>query len=367
MKYLFILGRNVELSVLEIESFFEKEKINFKIISKVNNGILVETSKRLETGIVNKFGGVVSIGEVLFSGNIDKIIEELDKTSLYEGKSNKLNYVIIDFNGKNLDDISFYLKKRFRQEKLKATEKKLTGNIKMQTGETISKVSSNLINEQYFLFENNFGKIIEKYDYVSVEKRDMGKPVRRSELSISPRLAKILINISGVRKGETLLDPFCGIGVILQEALLQNIKVIGVDKDKTAIHDAKLNLEWFNLPKNNYRLIGTDSSKVKISKVDAIATEPDLGELQKRVPSKEKVKEILSSFERLMINVLKNLKGNVKGKIVFTSPLIQTEKQRFSCDINKIISETGLKLLHVPINEFRENSIVGRTIFIMEN
>ena len=48
MKYLFILGRNVELSIEEVKSFLEKEKINFKIISKASNGILIETDKKLE-------------------------------------------------------------------------------------------------------------------------------------------------------------------------------------------------------------------------------------------------------------------------------------------------------------------------------
>ena len=53
------------------------------------------------------------------------------------------------------------------------------------------------------------------------------------------RLAKILINLSEVKDEEILLDPFCGIGVILEEALLQNINVIGIDKDKKAVDRCK--------------------------------------------------------------------------------------------------------------------------------
>jgi hypothetical protein len=37
----------------------------------------------------------------------------------------------------------------------------------------------------------------------------MQKPIRREELAISPRLAKILINLSGAKKNNLLLDPFC--------------------------------------------------------------------------------------------------------------------------------------------------------------
>jgi tRNA G10 N-methylase Trm11 len=243
MRYLFILGRNVELSTEEVKAFLEKEKINFKIISKASNGILIET-ERILRGIVDELGGTISIGEVLTSGGFEKISSDLENKPIYNARKNKLNYVIFNFNGKEFERIAFYLKKRFRNEGLKATEKKITGRISLQEGEDVSKVSSNLIDEQYFVFEDNFGKIIEETDYEKIEKRDMGKPVRRNELSISPRLAKILINLSQVKEGETLLDPFCGVGTILQEALLQNIKVIGIDKDKNAVKNARLNLKW---------------------------------------------------------------------------------------------------------------------------
>ena len=336
MKYLFILGRNVELSVAELKSFFEKEKINYKIISIVSNGVLVETPKNIGYEIIEKLGGTISIGKVIASGSSEQIFRELDKQNLYSGTSNKLNYVIYDFNSKIFDDVHLYLKHRFKEEKMKATEKKLTGNIKLQSGEVVPNIASNLIQEQYFIFENNFGRIIENCNYEKIEKRDMGKPVRRESLSISPRLAKILINLSQVKETEILLDPFCGIGTILQEALLQNIKVIGVDNDKTAVDNAKTNLKWFKFSDKDYQLINEDSSKVKIQNVGAIATEPDLGELLKKMPNEEKAKQIISGFEKLIIKVITNLKKNVRGRIVFTSPLVQTKAKKISPDFKKI-------------------------------
>lgn len=366
MKYLFILGRNVELSVEEIKSSFERDKINFKIISLVNNGLLIETEKTLQKGIVNKFGGVISIGEVLISGSIKEIEKKLDNTVLYPGTENKLNYVVFDFNGKDYEDILLYLKGRFKEEKLKATLKPLGGNLKLQNGKIARNVSSNLIDEQFFVFENNFGRILETYDSKSVEKRDMEKPVRRSELSISPRLAKIMINLSQVKEGEILLDPFCGIGVILQEALLQKIKVIGVDSDRIATENAKKNLKWFNFSENNYQIINRNSTNVRTREVSCIVTEPDLGELQKSIPSEQKARDIVASFENLMIKVLNNLKKNVRKKIVFTSPFILVGKKRISCNFNRILMGTGLKITLGPISEFRENSIVGRNIIVLE-
>jgi hypothetical protein len=98
-------------------------------------------------------------------------------------KKNKFNYVIWNFSDKT-EEISYFLKKRFKLEKLKATEKKLTGRINMQNGEERENLLSNLIDEEYFVFENFFGRIIEKYDYNEIEKRDMKKPIRREDLAI---------------------------------------------------------------------------------------------------------------------------------------------------------------------------------------
>ncbi len=364
MKYLFILGRNIELSTEELKSFFEREKIIFKILSMVKNGLLVETEKKLEKGIADHLGGIISVGEVLADGSFEKICLELDDKPIYFKGGNKLNYVVFNFGGDDYEDILFYLKNRFKEERLKATEKKITGNVKLQTGEFVANVISNLIDEQYFVFKNNFGRIIEKYDSDAVEKRDMEKPVRRNELSISPRLAKILVNLSQVKKGETLLDPFCGIGTVLQEALLQGIKVMGVDKDKSATNNAKINLKWFNFSDKTYKIFNDDSSLVKIPHVEGIATEPDLGELQKKNPSPEKAKQIVSGFERLMINVINNLKKNTRGRIVFTAPLIETGRKKISPDFNRIAKATGMKIIIGPIQEFREKSIVGRNIVV---
>jgi hypothetical protein len=57
----------------------------------------------------------------------------------------------------------------------------------------------------------------------------------------------------------------------------------------------------------------------------------------------------------------------VKKRIVFTSPLVQTRQKKLTCDFKKIASETGLRIVQgFPIDEFREDSIVGRSIVVLE-
>jgi tRNA G10 N-methylase Trm11 len=367
MKYLFILGRNIELSIAELSSYFSKLRIDFEQLGLINNGLLLEIPGVLKRGTIDKLGGVVSIGEVFAQGDYEEIVKELENKELYEAKGNKLNYVIHNFNAGNFEGIQNYLKDRFKEERLKATEKKLTGSIKLQKGGTVPKVTSNLIDEQYFIFGEYFGKIVEESNYEEIEERDMKKPVRRNELAISPRLAKILINLSEVKEKEILLDPFCGIGVVLEEALLQGINVIGVDIDRDAVEGARKNLEYFKFNKNNYKLIKSDSSKVEIGKSSGIATEPDLGKLQKSNPSEKEARATLDEFEKLIVKVINNVKKNVKGKIAFTAPLVLVGKsrKRIECDFEKIAKLTGLNILEGPIAEFREKSIVGRSIIVL--
>lgn len=358
MEYLFILGRNPELSKQEIFSFFRKENVQILNSEQIKNSLLLELEKLIEKGVIDKLGGTIAIGEVIARGSIKEIIAEIKKEEIYSGIKNKINYVLWNFSDEDaIGMVSDSLKERFKYENIKASEKNS---------------SSNFIDEQYFLFgrdkEKCFGKIIEKCDYEKIEERDMEKPARRPELSISPRLAKIMINLSGIKSGEKLIDPFCGIGVILYEALLQNIKVIGMDIDKNAIEGARQNLAFGKFSKENYELINADSRKIKVETGGVIVTEPDLGQLLVKMPSKEKAEKIMGDFENLIISVLNNLKSRISGRIVFTAPFIKALNGRISCDKDKILNKTRLKLaISFPIRDYRENSIVGREIYVLCN
>ena len=287
MKYIFILGRNIDLSIEEIKSYCEKEGNSVSIKKTIKNAILVETEAPLSQDTVKRLGGTIGIAEILEFGTREDLLKNIENHELYFGTSNKLNYCIWDFtHSENIDEIFEYIKARFKKEKLKATLKRFPASITLQDETKVPNISSNLIEEEYLIFQEDeefyFARITQKCNYEEIEARDMNKPVRRESLSISPRLSKILINLSGVRQGEALVDPFCGVGVILSEALLQGIKAVGIDRDAGAIKGAKENLAWFKFKPGTYILENDDSTKVRIHKVEAIATEPDLGKILKK-------------------------------------------------------------------------------------
>lgn len=365
MKYLFILGRNPELSLKELECYFGKD---FEKISMKDNVVLAEL-KELKEKEISELGGIVSIGEVLSEGNVEEIKFELEKNILYFGTKNAMSYVLWNFS-EDVEEIEDYLRVRFKSEKLRATQRRFSRDMTLQDGKKIEMISSqNLIDEQYFLFKedkNYFGKIVQKCDYDEIEARDMKKPVRREALSISPRLSKIMINLSKVGKGKKLIDPFCGIGVILQEALLKEIKVVGIDISKSAIDSAKRNLEWGKFSGDNYKLISGDSKKIKV-RGNVIVTEPDFGDLLHKVPTKEKANLFIKKYEDLVIRVLKNISKNVSGRIVFTSPFVKTMKGRVGVNFEKISESIGRKIVEgFPIKDFQKDKIVGREIIVLD-
>lgn len=371
MKYLFILGRNPELSIEEIKSHFEHSNL-IKDLWFAKNGMIADFEKDLPEKIIASLGGTIAIGEVLASGSLAEIKKQIEKNEIYFGARSNFSYAVWNFSDENFyDSVSSCIKERFKSEGLKSSRKNPNGVLTLQSGEKIN-IPASLVEAEYFVFssrgENFFGRIIEKTNYNEIEERDMNKPMRRQKLAISPRLAKILINLSGVRENQTLVDPFCGIGVILQEALIQKIKVLGIDKDADAIEGTRQNLKWGKFTERDFTLVQSDSSKIQIKNSNVLVTEPELGSVLTRSPNEKIAKEILSRYENLAIKVLNNLKNKISGRIVLTAPYIKMMGQkRKGCDIRKILATTKLKLISgFPIAEFRDRQIVGREIFVLE-
>jgi tRNA (guanine10-N2)-dimethyltransferase len=94
-----------------------------------------------------------------------------------------------------------------------------------------------------------------------------------SPVTLHPKIARALVNLTKVKKQETLLDPFCGTGGILLEAGLLGINVIGSDIEEKMIDGCRKNLEFYGL--KNHRLYCTDIGDIPrlVPSVDAIVTD----------------------------------------------------------------------------------------------
>ena len=92
---------------------------------------------------------------------------------------------------------------------------------------------------------------------------DKRKPQFRpgfAPVSLSPKLARAMVNLSGAKK-EAITDPFCGTGGILVEAGLTGNRAVGYDIDSRMLEKCRKNLEFYKI--QNYRLTRKNALEIK--------------------------------------------------------------------------------------------------------
>jgi len=107
----------------------------------------------------------------------------------------------------------------------------------------------------------------------SIEERARSKPFKRS-IELSPEIARVLVNLSRAKRGELLLDPFAGTGVILIEAWSMGVRAIGVDIDSTIVRGMRSNVLFFNA---NSLIVYGDSRTLLYKYIDHVATDLPYG------------------------------------------------------------------------------------------
>jgi tRNA (guanine10-N2)-dimethyltransferase len=131
-----------------------------------------------------------------------------------------------------------------------------------------------------------------------------------SPISLHPKLARALVNLSLIKKDETLLDPFCGTGGILIEAGLIGAKVIGSDIENKMIEGCRKTLDFYEI--KNYELLRSDIGDINkhVGKIDAVVTDLPYGK-----STTTKGEDIKKLYERAFDNISKILKKNGRAVI----------------------------------------------------
>lgn len=142
--------------------------------------------------------------------------------------------------------------------------------------------------------------------------RDQGRPKRDAFVGmLPPKLAQIMINLAGLDKG-LILDPFCGTGVVLQEALLMGYNVYGSDLAPKMIDFTEANIKWlaeqYSLKNLTYGwTVGDAMTTSWEPKIDAVVAEGYLGQPFSAPPSNSKLVEVRGNCNHIIGEFLKNL------------------------------------------------------------
>ncbi|MBR0460723.1 DNA adenine methylase [Candidatus Saccharibacteria bacterium] len=244
-------------------------------------------------------------------------------------------------------------------------------------------------------------------DIDAYTRRDQARPARDAKVGmLPPKLAQILVNLCGLLpEGARVLDPFCGTGVVLQEALLMGYQVYGTDIDERMIRYTEKNLEWLMSRnkeayfvgrvqnpcrhrgfgaisraaalRNTHEIassvsVGSATEFVWEQPVDAVACEAYLGPPLKTVPTEIELKEIQQEINSLLSATLKNLSKQLKSgtPVVMAVPAwlrpngeyeglnLLDETDNLGYNVKKFVSR-GRLLYH------REGQVVAREIIVL--
>ncbi len=195
-------------------------------------------------------------------------------------------------------------------------------------------------------------------DIESYTKRDRGRPKRDAKVGmLPPKLAQIIINLGAGKLPEdklesicdipagtpippplldqNVLDPFCGTGVLLQEALLMGYGTYGSDIDQRMVDYANQNIAWLKSWYDFQARVGLEKGDATSmnwdDKFDFVASETYLGRPFTSRPSEQVLKQTVADCNLIIKKFLQNIHGQLKPgtRLALAVPAWQTAPNRF--------------------------------------
>ncbi len=149
-----------------------------------------------------------------------------------------------------------------------------------------------------------------------IAKRKVSERPFFSPISLHPKYARMLINLTGVKRGGTVLDPFCGTGGIVIEAAEMGMKAIASDFDPEMIAGCRENMQFYGLDLHDFEVLDIADIGERFPNLDAICTDPPYGR-----STKTGGEGIDSLYQRAGEAIPKALKPGARAGIVLPYPI----------------------------------------------
>ena len=238
---------------------------------------------------------------------------------------------------------------------------------------------------QIYLAQTLFVQDIEAY-----AARDQARPKRDARVGmLPPKLAQIIINLCSPEDGRQktedgkpkkavrILDPFCGTGVILQEALLMGYHVLGTDNDPRMVDYAKTNIQWLveKYPGIEGQVVIEmgDATSHQWPRFSVVASELYLGRPLAFLPQPDKLKEIVRDVNTITKKFLANLASQQRPgqSVALAVPAWRTKNGYEHLPLLDNLTSLGYNrrsFVHIKNDEliyFREGQIVARELLLL--
>ncbi len=409
MQSLLILGRQPALGLAELESLYGADKLQ----PLGNQAALLDIDPCLLE--FDRLGGSVKFAKLLTTldttnwGQIEKHLLQVaaaHSLKMPDGKM-QLGLSLYGFNEgtKRIEATGLNLKKSIRK----------TGrSVRLIPNKSAELNSAQVIHNRLtgpngweLLFikhgdRTTIAQTVKVQDIEAYTRRDRERPRRDAKVGmLPPKLAQIIINLAAgqlaenqlrsvcdipagqpippVALGQTVLDPFCGTGVILQEALLMGYGLYGSDLEQRMVDYTAENMQWlssqFPVAASGSRYEPADATSYDWpQEFDMVASETYLGRPFTDRPSPEVLAQTMADCNLIIKKFLRNLHGQIKSstRLALAVPAWQTRPGEFKqLPLIDQMSEMGYNRVsfeHVrdaDLLYYRADQIVARRLIVL--
>lgn len=384
--YIALLGRQPALGMAELERLYGEEATSW--FSDVSAKIAIDDGFSIE-----KLGGVQKAGQVVIelpSGDWRRVSMKIVQayTHAWSGFEGKITLGIsaygFDVSPREIQQTGIILKQKLKKANVSLrmipnsdTALNTATSHHNKLGLSNNKVELLVVrarNGRVIIAESTGAQNITAYT-----KRDQERPKRDAFVGmLPPKLAQIMINLANPAPHSRVLDPFCGTGVVLQEAALLGHSVYGTDLSEKMIRYSKENLDWLKETHRTtfeYDLHEGDAMDTSWQgPIDAVVGETYLGQPFSAPPSPTKLDQVRGNCNNIISAFLKNLGSQlpsgtsisiaipawkrIDGGFVHLPLINQLDQLGFTRHSFKNIKDQ--ELLY-----FREDQVVARELLVL--
>jgi tRNA (guanine10-N2)-dimethyltransferase len=210
--------------------------------------------------------------------------------------------------------------------------------------------------------------------------RDQVRPARDAKVGmLPPKLAQIIINLAcGQKNPKILLDPFCGTGVVLQEAAIAGFSVYGTDLEPRMVRYSRENLNWL---KDGWRinfdwyLEEADATTHRWRQpVDTVACETFLGQPLTKLPVGEHLSKIIYEANLVNHKFLQNISAQLKKgtRLCIAVPVWRGKHEFLHLPMLDHLTDMGYTRIRFnnakddDLIYHRDGQVVGRELLVLE-
>lgn len=382
-----MLGRLPKLSIAELEAMFGKSHVR-----AVSRSTAVVDTDNLS---IDSLGGSLKCGKIIHTlpadghPTLEQTSHWITRTYVHQllAVGGKITLGIsaygFSISPRQLQSIGLSLKSSMKRH---GASLRLIPNTSIELSTATShnnKLGLSPKKRELFIIKTDNGAIIiaesnGAQNITAYARRDRNRPRRDAFVGmLPPKLAQIMVNVAvGNAAKATILDPFCGTGTVLQEALLKRYDVCGSDLSQKMIDYTTENLAWLQ---SKYHITGTVRSLEqadamthqwpKAQQLDAVVCETYLGQPFSAPPSPKKLHEVTGNCNHIITNFLRNIHSQLTPgtTLCIAVPAWRDAGRNLThLPLIKDLETLGYTLQQPPLIYSRSDQVVVREILLLK-